>query len=161
MVLAICLADNKLYLHGGSIYTGNGFDIKYNNIGSQFIYFDVLRDNIDFDNIYYLNNFNGTARYNHSLICYNDNLYLFGGVSNSDSKNIFKGYLENTEFNVMDNWIYNIKNNKWNILKRLPFCISNFTPLLIENKIYFFGGCRYNTFSVTNLIKVIKTNLLK
>jgi hypothetical protein len=141
---AICLANNKLYLHGGSIYTCNGFDIKYNNIGSQFIYFDVLNDNIDFDNIHYLNNFNGTARYNHSLIYYNDNLYLFGGVSNSDSQNIFKGYYENTELNVMDNWIYNIKSNKWNILKKLPFCISNFTPLIIQNKIYFFGGCRYN-----------------
>ena len=138
--------NNNLYILNGCTYVNNGFDDEYNNVGKRLLVIGLDENNLIIKNKFeIIESFPGTSRFNSNLELINDQLYLFGGTHNSQ-RNIHsvKGYNETSEYNVMDNWKFDILKNEWTEIQMFPFTISNTNSIQFDNNIYFFGGCRYN-----------------
>ena len=141
---------NKIFFLGGSIYINHGFytnEIINNTfIGKKFFYMKYDYDKKEIDKeIIFLDNFPGTARMQSILINYKKYLYVIGGFNINEELDNSKGWLEFKKCNVIDNWKYDIENNKWTKLKELPFLLTGFGGVKYKEKyIVLIGGVKYD-----------------
>jgi N-acetylneuraminic acid mutarotase len=138
--------NGKLYIFGGCVYLTSYISVEMNNTGKRLLVIK-LDDNglILKNNFEIIESFPGTPRYGLNLELINNQLYIFGG-SYSSKENIHtdKGYVENTEYNVIDNWKFDLVKNKWEEIPRFPFTITYPSSIEVDNIIYFFGGVKFN-----------------
>lgn len=141
--------EKKIFFFGGSIYSKYGYDtnllINNEKIGKGFFKINLdENDNIigDFE---FINNFPGTDRMSSIFFEHNNDLYIIGGSSIYSKKTNEKGYSELTPTNVLDNWNYNICDNKWKRLKDLPFFLVQQGFVKYKNKyVIMIGGVKFN-----------------
>ena len=156
----------KIYFINGSIYDFKSFNvlIEYNNIpvGSTFYTMNYDENNNIIENsVEYINNFPGCQRMNASTHIINDYIYVISGSNtNISNTNKYKGYEEYTYNNVIDNWKYDIINNKWSKIADFPIPMCHASSVVYKNRyIIHIGGVKYNTSFINN--KIVQTNTLQ
>ena len=157
---------NKIFFINGCVYDRESFNTfnLINNICVGSSFFSMLYDNnnnIIPNSTEFINNFPGSPRYSSNTHIINNFIYILNGINTtSDKKNNFKGYREYTYNNVIDNWKYDIINNKWIRIKDYPIPMCNQGSVVYQNRyIILFGGIKYNT-TYTFDKKIINTNTI-
>ena len=134
--------NNKIYLFSGSDHD----DLAFENCKNKIIVNKILILNIINEySLHYNNEFidipGTTNRGYFSCELYKDNIYIFSGISKTE-KIIQYAQKKNEMVNVIDNWKYDLINKKWEIIENIPFIITNTSSVILNNKIYFFGGAK-------------------
>lgn len=158
--------ERKLFFLNGSLYNRKSFNTfqEFNNVKIGKSFFSMLYDtdnNIIPNSIEYINNFPGSPRHNAITHLVGDYIYVMGGSNTTSLINKHKGYPEYTYHNVMDNWKYDISNNKWQSLNTFPIPMCNQGSITHHDKyIILMGGTKYNTTYLPNG-NVIPTKSIK
>jgi hypothetical protein len=161
----VLLYNNKIYFLGGA-YTrseiNNDDDTNFlvNNleIGKYFFYLKINSSgNIIKNSLEYINNFPGSPRMDHVFVEYNNYFFVIGGHCITNIQKKYKSYRFFNHVNVLDNWKYDIKNNKWIKLNNLPYVLSAFGFCKYKNKyLVFIGGDLSDNLSRVEDEKIIK-----
>lgn len=159
--------NNRLYLINGCIYDKKSFNNNYivnkEKIGKLFIKFKIDNNNFINDSSD-LSPFPGSGRFNQIYFLKDKYIYILNGCSTSNILNKSKGYNEYTYCNIIDNWKYDIINNRWTRLKDYPIPMGNQGYVIYDNKyLILIGGCSYNKtitypYAVIDTKNIIKSN---
>jgi len=161
-----------IYFVNGCIYDSKSFNTHiiapYTNIPIGKSFFSMKYDdynNIIPNSIEFINNFPGSPRLNSVVTIIDDFIYVIGGVNTTKLINNNRGYNEYTYHNIIDNWKYDILNNKWKQIENTPIPICNMGSVLYKNRyILLFGGLKFNTtYNLDNLDNncIVNTNTIK
>lgn len=141
----------KIYFLNGSMYDRQSFNTFHciNNIQIGKMFFSMSYDdnfNIILGSLEYINNFPGLPRLKANVHVVEDYIYIFSGYATTkNEKNTFKGRVELTYHNIVDNWKYNILTDTWSRLKTFPTCLCNAGSVVYKDRyVIFIGGVKYN-----------------
>ena len=143
---------NKIYLFNNTHHEDLAFEKNINGtIKDQIIVLEIINDySLDSKN-YELIEIPGTKNRGYqNCELYDDNIYLFGGVSKTNKYHESNIQKKSVLLNVVDNWKYNLIEKNWEMIENIPFSVTQFSTTLINNKFYFFGGVRLNNGNIIN-----------
>ena len=87
----------------------------------------------------------GTPRWSTDIVCDGNKIYLLGGVSGQTTiASTKEGTNDKLYKTVIDNWIYDIRFDKWKRLPDTPFVLGNWMfQRIYKNYILLIGGAGY------------------
>lgn len=146
--------NNNIYIFGGALFTLQSFTtntiVNNEKIGKGFFYYNIKNDIIEPTPIF-INNFPGLPRMGHIFFEYNNFLYVMGGNYQTSEINNIKRYTEFNYCNVIDNWKYDIKKNKWMRLIDTPYLLTSQGFCFYKKKyIVLMGGSKLKYTAVYN-----------